>query len=119
MTLRQYVHTAPSVGCLLCVIRFTNTWPNVLIIPLLICDCHHFLPVSCEVPTPPQNGSIEPYQSTLVGAEIFFMCAPGFVPTGRMRANSTSDGITVDGTWTPDPAALVCNGEIIEMQTSD
>ena len=47
------------------------------------------------------------------------MCAPGFVPAGRMKAHCTSDGITVDGTWTPDPAALVCNGKIIEMQASD
>jgi len=29
------------------------------------------------------------YQSTLVGAEIFFMRAPGFVPAGRMRVNCT------------------------------
>ena len=54
----------------------------------------------------------------MVGAEIFFMCAPGFVPAGRMRANCTSDGITVDGTWTPDPAALLCNGdtELVSVQ---
>ena len=43
------------------------------------------------------------------------MCAPGFVPAGRMRANCTSDGVTVDGTWTPDPATLMCNGEITEQ----
>ena len=68
------------------------------------------------MPTGPRNGFIEPYQSTLGGAEIFFMCAEGFVPAGRMRANCTSDGVAVDGTWTPDPATLVCNGEITELQ---
>jgi len=80
-----------------------------------------FLPVNCGIPIGPQNGFIEPYQSTLVGAEIFFMCAPGYVPAGRTRANCTSDGITVDGTWTPDPATLTCNGEIIiiELQVPD
>ena len=41
------------------------------------------------------------------------MCATGFVPAGRMRSNCTSDGVTVDGTWTPDPATLVCNGKIM------
>jgi len=38
------------------------------------------------------------------------MRAPGYVPAGRMRANCT-----LDGTWTPDPATLMCNGEIIEF----
>jgi len=47
------------------------------------------------------------------------MCTAGYVPAGRMRANCTSDGITVDGTWTPDPATLTCNGEIIEQQVPD
>ena len=63
----------------------------------------------------PQNGSIEPYQSTLGGAEIFFMCNPRFVPAGRMRANCTSNGVAVNGTWTPDPANHMCNGEIIQL----
>ena len=67
------------------------------------------------MPTAPRNGSIEAYQSTLGSAEIIFMCAPGFVPAGRMRANCTSDGVAVDGTWTPDPATLMCNGEITEQ----
>ena len=85
------------------------------------CHCHHvhFLPVNCGRPVDPQNGFIEPYQSTLGGAEIFFMCNPRFVPAVRMRANCTSDGISVDGTWIPDPASHMCNGEIIELQVSD
>jgi len=62
------------------------------------------------MPTGPRNGFIEMYQSSLVGAETFFMCAPGYVPAGRMRANCT-----LDGTWTPDPATLLCNGEIIKF----
>jgi len=69
------------------------------------------------MPIGPRNGFIELYQSTLVGAEIFFMCAPGYVPAGRMRANCISDGITVDGTWTPDSATLVCNGEILNCMS--
>ena len=68
------------------------------------------------MPIGPRNGFIELYQSTLVGAEIFFICAPGYVPAGRMKANCTSDGITVDGTWIPDPAALVCNGKIMKYR---
>ena len=69
----------------------------------------HFLllfPVSCGQPVTPGNGSIEPYQNTLEGAEIFFRCNPGFVPAGRMRAVCGADG-----RWSPGPATLVCTGE--------
>ena len=45
--------------------------------------------------------------------EVVFRCNLGFVPAGRMSAACGSpDGISVNGTWTPDPADLVCNGEI-------
>ena len=48
------------------------------------------------------------------GAQIFFRCNPGNVPAGRMNATCMSpDGISAVGTWTPDPADLVCNGEIL------
>ena len=52
--------------------------------------------------------SIDPYQNTLEGAEIFFRCNPGFVPAGRMRAVCGADG-----RWDPDPATLVCTCELI------
>ena len=52
------------------------------------------------------DGSIEPYQNTTEGAEIFFRCNPGFVPAGRMRAVCRADG-----KWSPDPATLVCTCE--------
>ena len=64
------------------------------------------IPVSCGQPLSPGNGSIEPYQNTIEGAEIFFRCNPGFVPAGRMRAVCGADG-----RWNPDPAGLVCTGE--------
>ena len=54
------------------------------------------------------DGSIEPYQNTTEGAEIFFKCNPGFVPTGRMRAVCGADG-----RWSPDPAGHRCAGEIM------
>ena len=71
--------------------------------------CLHFLlsTANCSEPTAPGNGVVEPYQSTLEGAEIIFMCNPGFVPAGRMRAVCAADG-----SWTSDPAALVCTCEI-------
>ena len=72
-------------------------------------------PVNCEIPTVPGNGSIQDIQviSTVGGAQIVFMCNPGFVPAGRMSATCVSpDGISVVGTWTPDPADLVCNGKM-------
>ena len=64
--------------------------------------------VNCSGPTVPENGSIEAFVNTTEGAEIFFRCSPGFVPTERMRAICTADG-----RWNPDPATLVCTGELI------
>ena len=52
------------------------------------------------------DGSIDPYQNTTEGAEIFFRCNPGVVPAGRMRAVCGPDG-----RWNPDPATLVCTCE--------
>jgi len=57
--------------------------------------------VNCSVPAPPGNGSIDPYQNTLEGAEISFRCNPGYLPTETMTAVCNS-------TWTPYPAALAC-----------
>ena len=76
--------------------------------------------VNCGIPPTPENGIIENIQSisTVGGAQIFFRCNPGFVPAGRMNATCVSpDGISVVGTWTPDPADLVCNGEIQEAES--
>ena len=54
------------------------------------------------------GSSIETYQNSTEGTEIFFRCNPGFVPAGRMRAVCAADG-----RWYPDPAGLVCTGEIV------
>ena len=70
------------------------------------------------MPTAPENGIIENIQSisTVGGAQIVFRCNPRYVPAGRMSATCISpDGISVDGTWTPDPADLVYNGEIRQV----
>ena len=93
-----------------------------------VCVCDKFLaqlqtiyflpPVDCVVPHAPGNGIIENIQniSTVGGAQIFFRCSPGYVPAGRMNATCVSpDGISAVGTWTPDPADLVCNGEMQQL----
>ena len=68
-------------------------------------------PVNCRMPRAPENGMIENINAT----EVVFRCNPGFILAGRMSATCMSpDGISVDGIWTPDPADLVCNGEIQE-----
>ena len=89
----------------------------------VLCIYLTFLPpVSCGVPHAPENGIIENSQgiSTVGGAQIFFRCSPGFVPAGRMSATCVSpDGVSVVGTWTPDPANLMCNGEIQNRHKSD
>ena len=64
-------------------------------------------PVNCSDPTPPMDGSIDPYQNTTEGAEIFLRCNPGFVPAGRMRAVCGADG-----RWNPDLATLGCTCEL-------
>ena len=74
-----------------------------------------FFPVNCGVPRAPRNGTIENFQSisTVGGAQIVFRCDERFIPAGRMSATCVSaDGISVDGTWTPNPADFVCNGEV-------
>ena len=76
---------------------------------------YHLPSVNCGVPHVPRNGIIENMLSisTVGGAQIVFRCNPRYVPAGRMSATCASpDGISVDGTWTPDPADLMCNGEI-------
>ena len=63
------------------------------------------------VPLAPENGSIVAVPSTLGGAKILFRCNTGFVPTGNMTAVCTSDGVSPNETWTPNPATLMCIGK--------
>ena len=72
--------------------------PNCLIKNMLLPH-----PANCSDPTAPTNGSIEAYQNTTEGAEIFFMCNEGLVPAGRMTAVCGADG-----RWNPDPATTMC-----------
>ena len=58
------------------------------------------------------DGSIDSYQNTTEGAEIFFRCNPGFVPAERMTATCASIGM-----WTPDPADLACTCEYLLLGT--
>ena len=77
--------------------------------------CNFLPPVDCGMPTTPENGIIENIQSisTVRGAQIFFRCNPRYVPARRMSATCMLlDRMSVDGNWTPDPADLVCIGEI-------
>ena len=69
---------------------------------------YSFFPtVNCSDPTIPGNGSIDPYQNTTAGAEIFFKCDPGFIPAVRMVAVCGADG-----RWSPNPATFVCTCEL-------
>ena len=70
-----------------------------------------FPPVNCRTPPNPQNGMIK----NISTVEVVFRCNPGFVLAGRMNATCVSpDGISAVGTWIPDPADFVCNGETQE-----
>ena len=61
-------------------------------------------PANCSAPTAPESVTIEPYQNTTEGAEIAFMCNPGFIPADKMIAVCT-----VNGSWNPDPATTECS----------
>ena len=62
----------------------------------------YLLVVDCGPPVAPQNGSLESYTYTTVGSVAFYICDPGLVPEGKMRAMCTATG------WSPDPAGLSC-----------
>ena len=86
----------------------------VVIYYLILCGYYSHSPVDCGIPRSPENGIIENIQSisTVGGAQIVFRCNSGYVPARRMSGTCVSpDGISADGTWTPDPTDLVCNGE--------
>ena len=59
------------------------------------------------------DGSIDPYHNTTEGAEISFMCNPGFVPAENVTAVCGADG-----RWNPNPATLVCTCECSYMSTA-
>ena len=64
-----------------------------------------FMVVDCGDPSPPLNGLVMAYDSTLEGSWIVFQCSPGFVPSQQMMSVCAANG-----SWTPDPAELVCKG---------
>ena len=59
----------------------------------------------CGDPSLPVNGFVMAYDSTLEGSQIVFQCSPGFVPSQQMMSVCAANG-----SWTPDPAGLVCRG---------
>ena len=65
-----------------------------------------FLPAAdCGDPSLPVNGFVMAYDSTLEGSQIVFQCSPGFAPSQQMMSVCSANG-----SWTADPAELVCRG---------
>ena len=85
---------------------YPTQWPSYLIeltIPYIL----HFIPVlaDCGDPSPPLNGFVMAYDSTLEDSQIVFQCNPGFTPSRQMMSVCMADGI-----WTPSPTDLECRG---------
>ena len=57
----------------------------------------------CGDPSPPANGFVTASDSTLEGSQIVFQCNPGLAPSQQRMSVCMADG-----SWTPDPADLVC-----------
>ena len=68
----------------------------LVFVPLSVATCHD--------PIPPMKGSIGGYTSTVEGSVVAFHCNEGLIPLEQMNATCTSDG-----SWTPNPAELICN----------
>ena len=66
--------------------------------------------VNCRAPSPPADGSIDPYTSTVQGARVTFQCDEGFSPSGLMTSVCQAGG-----NWEPDPATTVCSTSGIIM----
>ena len=66
--------------------------------PFSVATCHDLLP--------PMNGSIGHYISTVEGSVVVFYCNEGLIPAGQMNTTCASNG-----SWTPNPAELICNVE--------
>ena len=59
--------------------------------------------VGCGPPTPPPRGSLGDLTSSQEGAVVAFQCNPGLAPLQQMMSVCAANG-----SWTPDPAELVC-----------
>ena len=59
---------------------------------------------TCHDPLPPLNGSIRDYTSTVEGSVVALFFNEGLIPAGQMNTACASNG-----SWTPNPAELICN----------
>ena len=70
----------------------------------------------CSYPVIGMNVIVDGYSSSggLEGSQIWYHCETGFVPRDRIIATCSHNG-----SWTPDPANLVCEGTyIIKIMTT-
>ena len=59
--------------------------------------------MGCGHPSPPANGSISSYTSTMVGTRITFQCDEGYSPSEALAAECQEDG-----RWKPNPSEIIC-----------
>ena len=74
--------------------------------PLSVANCHD--------PIPPMKGSIGGYTNTVEGSVVAFYCNEGLIPAEQMNTTCASDG-----SWTPNPAELICNEPFRHVQTAE
>ena len=80
----------------------------------LTLNCFCSIPADCGDPSLPMNGFVMAYNSTLEGSQLVFQCSPGFAPSQQMMSVCMANG-----SWTPDPATLVCRGRPDSIMLSD
>ena len=102
------MHTTQGLIQLAIPLSFLYIDANSMLVfaPLSVANCHD--------PIPPMKGSIGGYTNTVEGSVVAFYCNEGLIPAEQMNTTCASDG-----SWTPNPAELICNEPFRHVQTAE
>ena len=69
-----------------------------------LCNLSPVILVGCGRPSPPTNGSLGGYQTTIQGTDVTFQCDADLVPSAVMTTTCTNER-----RWIPPPAEQNCD----------